>query len=84
MLRFIEGEPGAAKLQPQAIELRNLAESCSRQLRGWLDHLQNTDIQGHRHLDEKTKIQYQQKKKTEAFLKQLDEMKQKSRKQLEP
>ena len=32
-----------------------MAESCSRQLRAWADSLQNSDIQGQRHLNNKVR-----------------------------
>ena len=42
-----------ANLKSQISDLRLLAESCSRQLRAWADSLQNSDITGPRHLNEK-------------------------------
>jgi four helix bundle protein len=39
-------------------EISRLAESCSRQLRAWADSLQNGDIAGPRHLNDKTKSKY--------------------------
>lgn len=42
--------------------LIKLAESCSRQLRGWADSLQNSDIAGQRHLNEQTRANYQKRK----------------------
>jgi four helix bundle protein len=38
-------------LKSQIANLISLAESCSRQLRGWADSLQNSPIQGQRHLN---------------------------------
>src|SRR5688572_17637700 len=46
MMQFVDGEPGAEHLQSQISDLKSLAESCSRQLRGWADSLQNSDIRG--------------------------------------
>ena len=51
--------------------MKSLAESCSRQIRGWADHLQNTDIQGQRRLNDKTRQAYQAGKSAEAFLQTL-------------
>jgi len=42
-------------LKSQISNLKSTAESCSRQLRGWADSLQNSDIQGQRHLNEKVR-----------------------------
>lgn len=48
-----------ADLKSQISDLRLLAESCSRQLRAWADSLQNSDIAGPRHLNEKSRTNYQ-------------------------
>lgn len=45
-------------LKSQISDLKSLAESCSRQLRAWADSLQNSDIAGPRHLNEKTRADY--------------------------
>ncbi|UCD52668.1 MAG: four helix bundle protein [Phycisphaerales bacterium] len=50
MLGFIDRSEDAAHLKSQISDLKTLAESCSRQIRAWADHLQNTDIKGQRHL----------------------------------
>jgi four helix bundle protein len=49
-------------------DLRLLAESCSRQLRAWADSLQNSDIAGPRHLNDRTRADYakRQARKTGA------------------
>jgi four helix bundle protein len=49
----------AAGLKTQVAGIRSLAESCSRQLRAWADSLQNSDITGPRHLNEKSRANYQ-------------------------
>ena len=67
MLRFADGIPEAAHLQSQISDLKSLAESCSRQIRAWADHLQNTDIQGPRHLNDKTRARYEGEKTAAAF-----------------
>jgi hypothetical protein len=51
--------------------LKSLAESCSRQLRGWADALQNSDIKGQRHLTDKSRQADDQKKRAAAFQKEL-------------
>jgi len=50
-----------------------MAESCSRQLRGWAGHLQNSDIKGQRHLNEKSRQHNQTGKKAEEFLQELQD-----------
>ena len=49
----------AADLKSQISDLRSIAESCSRQLRAWADSLQNSDIAGPRHLNEKSRANYE-------------------------
>ncbi len=61
-------------LKSQISDLRSKAESCSRQLRGWADSLQNSDIAGQRHLNDKSRANYQKgiaRKQGEADFKAL-------------
>jgi hypothetical protein len=51
--------------------LKSLAESCSRQLRGWAESLQESSIKGQRHLSGKTRQQEAERKRAEAFRKVL-------------
>ena len=57
-------------LKSQISNLISTAESCSRQLRGWADSLQNSDIQGPRHLNNKSRQADDQKKRAAAFQKE--------------
>src|SRR5688572_28082977 len=54
-LRRAEKAGCSANLKSQISNLKSLAESCSRQLRGWADALQNSDIKGQRHLNDKSR-----------------------------
>ena len=74
MLHFIEPEPAAKHLKSQISDLRSLAESCSRQIRAWADSLQNSDIRGQRHLNDKSRRHYEAKRHAEAFQQQLDDI----------
>jgi four helix bundle protein len=72
------GQAGGADLQSVISNLKSevarliaLAESCSRQLRAWADSLQNSEIKGQRFLTEQTRQQEQQRKRAEAFQKEL-------------
>ena len=58
-------------LKSRMSELISLAESCSRQLRGWADSLQNSDIKGQRHLNRRTREQEEQTKKAKSLQKDL-------------
>jgi four helix bundle protein len=54
-------------LKFQISNLKSTAESCSRQLRGWADSLQNSDIQGQRHLNEKVRQRERGAKAAKAY-----------------
>lgn len=74
MLCFLERRPGYAHFKSQISNLKSLAESCSRQLRAWADHLQNCEIKGQRHLTEKTRKHYHTKNDAADFLREIREM----------
>lgn len=59
-------------LKSQISDLKLSAESCSRQLRAWAEHLQNTDIKGQRHLNSESRRHYQARRDAEDFEKQLE------------
>jgi hypothetical protein len=61
--------PGPIKDQISA--LLTMAESCSRQLRGWADSLQNSEIKGQRHLNDKTRQESEREKRRLEFDKVL-------------
>jgi hypothetical protein len=54
--------------------LKSKAESISRQLRGWADALQNSEIKGQRYLNSRSRKQSQAAKEREEFLKELAEI----------
>jgi four helix bundle protein len=55
-------------------ELIALSESVSRQLQGWADYLQNTELNGPRHVNDQVRARDEQTKRRESFLKMLKEM----------
>lgn len=59
MLRLLARRAAISDLKSQIADLIALAESCSRQIRAWADSLQNSDIAGQRHLNEKSRANYQ-------------------------
>lgn len=73
MLCFLERRKKFANFKSQISNLKSKAESCSRQLRAWADHLQNSEIKGQRHLNEKTRSSYHYKKEAQEFEKELQD-----------
>jgi len=65
MLCYFERRPRLRDFKSQISNLKSLAESCSRQLRGWADSLQNSDIKGQRHLNDHSRDQWNKKHKRE-------------------
>ena len=70
-LCFMERRPRLADFRSEISNLKSLAESCSKQLRAWADHLQNSEITGPRHLTAKSRRDDEQKKRAAAFQKEL-------------
>jgi four helix bundle protein len=62
------GDPKVKALIGKIIEC---AIGCSRQLRGWADSLQNSDIPGQRHLNATSRRGYEQRKRSQEFQKEL-------------
>jgi len=62
---------GLAHLKSEISDIKSAARSISRQLGGWLFSLQESDIKGTRHLTEKSRKGYQQKKSANAFMEEL-------------
>jgi septal ring factor EnvC (AmiA/AmiB activator) len=66
--------PEFADFKSEISDPRSRAESISRQLRGWADSLQNTDIRGTRYLTEKSRLAGQRRREREEFLAELEEI----------
>lgn len=73
MLCFLECRSAFDNFKSQISNLKSIAESCSRQIRAWADHLQNSKIQGQRHLNHATSKAHQQQKDRAEFLKELQQ-----------
>lgn len=71
MLCFLERLPTFRDLKSHISNLKSLAEDVSRQLRGWADSLQNSEIKGQRYLSEKERTKYQNQKEQAEFEKLL-------------
>ena len=65
-------------LKSEISNLKSLAETISRQLRGWAQHLQDSPIRGQRHLTSKTRQADQSRRDRDEFLHELDELKKKT------
>lgn len=74
MLTVGARRPYLSNFKLEISDLIRLAESCSRQIRGWADSLQNSDIAGQRHLNEKSRSDYQKRKSREAGGAEFNEM----------
>ena len=71
MLSLLNRRSWAKPRQAELSNIKALAASCSRQLRGWADSLQNSEIQGQRHLNERSRSAYEQKQRAAAMQKRL-------------
>ncbi len=71
MLCLLQRRPWMNDFKSEISGLISIAESCSRQLRGWADSLQNSEIKGQRHLNRRTREQDEQTKKAKSLQKDL-------------
>ena len=55
MLTLLLRRKWDAHLKSEISHLRLAAENCARQLRGWADSLQNSEIKGQRHLNDRVR-----------------------------
>jgi four helix bundle protein len=65
MLCYFERRPALVDFKSQISNLKSVAESCSRQLRAWADSLQNSEIEGQRHLNDKSRENWRKKRDTD-------------------
>ena len=71
MLCVVELMDAPADLKSQISNFKSQVEGISRQLRGWANSLQNSDIQGQRHLNDQSKMAYENGRRSESFRKQI-------------
>lgn len=71
-MNHVQRATNAAHLKSQISDLKSQAESCSRQLRGWVDSLQNSTIKGPRHLNRASRAAYDKRQRADAFMAKLD------------
>ncbi len=63
---------GLSHFKSEISNFKSECEGISRQIRGWANSLQNSDIEGQRHLTDKSKQAFEQRQRREAFQKKLD------------
>ena len=71
MLRFALALGAMRECEPELNDLIGAATSVSRQLRGWADSLQNSDIKGQRYLTDDSRAACERDKRTSDFLDRL-------------
>lgn len=67
MLHLLDQLPWFSTLKSEISDLRLKSEGVSRQIRGWADSLQNTDIKGTRYLTAASREAQQRKSSAAAF-----------------
>jgi len=77
MLCLLERLPLFHESVAEISPLKEEAESCSRQLKAWARSIQDSDLKGERHVNEKTKRIDQAVLERDEFMKELAEIKQK-------
>ena len=58
MLCYFDRRPALADFNADILILNPLAESCSRQIRAWADSLRNSEIEGQRHLNDRSREEW--------------------------
>jgi four helix bundle protein len=71
MLCLLERLPRFGNLKSEISNLKSSAEAIPRQLRGWADSLQNSEIKGQRYLNDKTRRASQATREREEILQEL-------------
>lgn len=84
MLAYFERRPALKNFKSQISSLKTTAESCCRQLCAWADSLQNSDIKGQRHLNEKSRQEWENKKDRETKARSWQETELKMIKRMSP
>jgi len=74
MLCVIERMPECAHLKSEISDLKSSFESVSRQIRGWTNSLQNSEIKGQRHLNDASRQSFEQNDRRHSFQERIDEL----------
>jgi four helix bundle protein len=83
MLCLLERVPTFSPLKSDICDLKSNCLSISRQLYGWIEQLKNSDISGQRHLNETVRTRTAAKKDHDAFLEELNRIRQSGSKRSE-
>lgn len=67
MLCVMERMLGCADLRSEISNFKLICESISRQIRGWANSLQNSDIEGQRHLNDQSRAKYESRKRKDEY-----------------
>jgi len=78
MLCLLERIPVFRSLGKEIKIIKPKAESCSRQLKGWIQALQDSEFKGERHVNQRTKRIDRAAQEREEFLKELAEIRTKA------
>lgn len=84
MLHFFSRRPALEDFRSQISNLKSLAESCSRQIRAWADHLQNSPIEGQRRLNDTTRQTYEKRQHQQQATRKWQELQQQYLSKLPP
>ena len=83
MLCLLHRVPTFSPLKSEICDLKSSCLSISRQLYGWIEQLKNSDITGQRHLNDKVRTRARSEKDLDAFLEELDRIRQSGQQQSE-
>ncbi len=83
MLGVMERSAPFRDLKSQISDFKSRCESISRQIRGWANSLQNSEIPGQRHLNDQSRRAYENRQRREAFLQRMDTFNEELRTRLE-
>ena len=78
MLCLFERLPLAGTLIGEIKATKLKAESCSRQLKAWIQSIQDSDLKGERYVNEKTRRAAETTRQREEFLAELAAIRHKS------
>jgi four helix bundle protein len=72
MLGVMERTARFHELKSPISKFKSQCESISRQIRGWANSLQNSDISGQRHLNDQSRRAYENRQRHEEYQKRMD------------